>query len=431
MSFYQQEFHHTAKLSKDTRRMVLRQAEKKLWALMDTRDEAASFALVEVVAPYAALHELPPKTDQELRELEDWSDEADTDINESADGDDVQNVTEPVDDLTLEDALDILRNGLASGPRHPIFNTSRASRNVTTTGDHSAVNHWLSNTPDEYPVSNEKSSDPEVIDTVQPHGVHSGTEGNDNEWLSNAPGAPYDGEEDVPSPGKSDDSSPSPGDEGYVTGTQENNEDDDSPYDGDAEDNASPADQSELASNNENEETPSRANTLFLPSLGSWPDRYKRTLARGVESYRAFLNSPASDHMRHRLLRRETHEAAVKEYNLIGLGLYPLVTTADLIEFKRHCDDLRHFCLKLRRNVTVVDYDLQVRNELYYTQPKHSPLRLRTKGLRSALRYVIGIDEEWGNEEDNWGQLPPMKKRDPISAGKTTMDTATEKGAQL
>jgi hypothetical protein len=323
----------------------------------------------------------------------------DTVSNEPAGQDDTRNDTESADKMSFDHDMEILSACLARGPptaeSSPTSNAVEASTNDTTTAANSGTTHgWLSNDPGSNEGTNGQSSCHESvdIDTVSPIG----SEGANQRWLTNTPGAPYDSGATTSS-NVSEDGSPIQGDEGYATVAQE---------DGDAESN-DPAE-----SSNGHYAVYLRPSTLFEPPP-TWATQYKKFFDVAVAAYRMFLYNRAPKPIRARLADPSTHEAAVKRYNLINLGLYPFVTAGHLIELQQRIGDVTHFCTWIERNMEEIQRDKEARKDIIYAYPSNSPLRFRTKGLGSSLRYVTHVDEDWADEDD-WGLPPPMKKRNLI-----------------
>ncbi|KAJ4056957.1 hypothetical protein NW761_003437 [Fusarium oxysporum] len=295
----------------------------------------------------------------------------------------------------------ILAAAIASGP--PPAESSTTSNaaeaftiNTTTAEGSVTTNKCLTNGPGSNEGSKGRSSGQSMdVNTVSP----TDTEGTNPEWLTNTPGSPYDNEATTSS---NNGNSPSQADEGYVTAVQE---DGDADADSDGEVGDNPA-----RSNNIHFPFYMRPSTLF-DTPPTWTEQYKKFFDKAFEVWSAFFHNRAPRPLRARLEDPRTHEAAVKRYNLINLGLYPCVTVDHLIELKRRIGDVAHFCDWMKGNMREIEFDKDLRKDIIHTYPSNSPLRLRTRGLGSSLRYVTHVDEGWADSEDNWGMPPPMKKR--------------------
>uniref|UniRef100_A0A0D2XKF8 Uncharacterized protein n=1 Tax=Fusarium oxysporum (strain Fo5176) TaxID=660025 RepID=A0A0D2XKF8_FUSOF len=327
----------------------------------------------------------------------------DTGSDEPAEDDDTRNDTEAAEKEAFDRDMVILAAAIASGPppaeSSTTSNAAEAFTINTTTAEGSATtNKWLTNGPGSNEGSKGRSSGQSMdVDTVSP----TDTEGTNPEWLTNTPGSPYDNEATTSS---NNGNSRSQTDKGYVTAAQE---------DGDADADAN--------SDGEVEDNPARFNNIHFPfymrpstlfdTPPTWAEQYKKFFDKAFEVWSAFFHNRAPRPLRARLEDPRTHEAAVKRYNLINLGLYPCVTVDHLIELERRIGDVAHFCDWMQGNMREIEFDKDLRNDIIHTYPSNSPLRLRTRGLGSSLRYVTHVDEGWADSEDNWGMPPPMKKR--------------------
>ncbi|KAL9572564.1 hypothetical protein ACKAV7_003397 [Fusarium commune] len=431
-------------MSEPIREQALRNGYKKLDFLVTLRNQAIMYASSEDIGIYASFIHLPSPTfeeaeslhetssdeatiehesdqEQENNEEDPWDAQAaasaaaadeleavdspdDTGSDEPAEDDDTRNDTEAAEKEAFDSDMVILAAAIASGPppaeSSTTSNAAEAPTINTTTAESSVnTNKWLTNGPGSNKGSNSQSLDHESMDveTVSPTDTE-GTEGTNQEWLTNTPGSPYDKEVTTSS---NNGNSTSQADEGYVTAAQEDG-DADADSDGEVEDN--PA-----RSNNIHFPFYMRPSTLF-DTPPTWAEQYKKFFEKAFEVWSAFFHNRAPRPLRARLEDPRTHEAAVKRYNLINLGLYPCVTVDHLIELKRRIGDVAHFCDWMKGNMREIEFDKDLRKDTIHTYPSNSPLRLRTRGLGSSLRYVTHVDEGWADSEDNWG-MPPMKKR--------------------
>jgi hypothetical protein len=291
---------------------------------------------------------------------------------------------------------------------------AQASPVDTTTAESSGTtNQFLTNDPG----SSEEGSGHslgQAMDTDSPSTVN--TEGTDiegnpegngpeSEWLTNTPGAPYG---NGVTSASNDANGPSQAAESHEAATQEDGEADDANSVGAVEDQP-------VGPNNIDVPVYRRPSTLF-DTPPTWADQYKKFFDKAFAVWCVFYNTRAPRPLRQRLGDQDTHEAAVKRYNLINLGLYPCVTAEHLLELKLRIDDAARFCDFLTANMLEIDQAKDQRKEVIYTYPAKSPLRLRTKGLGSSLRYATHVDEGWDDLEDNWGMPPIPKKRSPIQS---------------
>ncbi|KAF4957798.1 hypothetical protein FGADI_2882 [Fusarium gaditjirri] len=445
MSLWGQRFHHTAKMPESIRVKALKNGYKMLDFLVTLRNQAIIYASSEDICIYASFVQLPPPTPDEAESLrESSSDEATTEhesdqeqgsdeedpwdaqaaasaaaadeldavdspdagSDEPTEEDDTGNDTGAAEKEAFDRDMVILAAAIASRPPPAESSTSsnaaEASTIDTTTAESSvATKQFLTNGPGSNEGSNSLSSDYESMEaeTASPTDTE-GTEGtNQEKWLTNTPGSPYSNEVTTSS---NSGNSPSQADEGYVTAAQD---DGDADADSDVEVKGSPA-----RSNNIHFPFCMRPSTLF-DTPPTWAEQYKKFFDKAVEAWRAFSHNRAPRPLRARLEDPRTHEAAVKRYNLINLGLYPCITVGHLIELKRRIGDAAHFCNWMQGNMREMDLDRDLRKDILNSYPSNSPLRLRTRGLGSSLRYATHVDEGWDDLEDNWGMPPLMKKR--------------------
>ncbi|KAF5633677.1 uncharacterized protein FTJAE_7102 [Fusarium tjaetaba] len=450
MSLWGLRFHHTAKMPEPVRKKAVRDGFKQLDFLVTLRNRVIVFASSKDVCLYASFVHLPPETPEEAESLRDISsDEATTEHEsgqdresdgedpweaqaaasakavEEEDAADSQGDTgseENAGNTNLSDAeaavdenfnhhMKVLAAALSSASA-----PAQASPVDTTTAESSGTtNQFLTNDPGSSEEGNGQSlgqpMDVEPSSSVNTEGTDSeGTNTGDNpegnspesEWLTNTPGAPYNNGV-AGSPNNAD--NPSQAAESHETATQEDGEADANSV-GEVEDQP-------VGPNNLHVPMYRRPSTLF-DTPPTWADQYKKFFDKAFAVWCVFYNTRAPRPLRQRLKDQDTHEAAVKRYNLINLGLYPCVTAEHLLELKLRIDDAAHFCDFLTANIMEIDHAKDQRKEAIYTYPANSPLRLRTKGLGSSLRYATHVDEGWDDLEDNWGMPPIPKKRSPI-----------------
>ncbi|PNP85219.1 hypothetical protein FNYG_01448 [Fusarium nygamai] len=439
MSLWGLRFHHTAKMPEPVRQKAVRQGYKQLDFLVTLRNRAIVFASSEddtdvdeagsdswehgsdgdseATTEHESDQENESDQDQESDGEDPWEAQAAASATavEEEDAADSQGDTgseehagntnlsdaETAEDETFNYHMKVLAAALprASAP-------AQASPVDTTTGESSVTtDQFLTNDPGS---SEERSGQylGQAMDVEPPSSVN--TEGNpednspESEWLTNTPGSPYD---NGVASASNDANSPSQAAESHETATQEDGEADANSV-GEVEDQP-------VEPNNVHVPIYRRPSTLF-DTPPTWADQYKKFFNKAFAVWSVFYNTRAPRPLRARLADAYTHEAAVKRYNLINLGLYPCVTAEHLLELKLRIDDAAHFCDFLTANIMEIDLAKDQRKEVIYTYPANSPLRLRTKGLGSSLRYATHVDEGWADLEDNWGMPPIPKKRSPI-----------------
>ncbi|KAF5588429.1 hypothetical protein FPCIR_7187 [Fusarium pseudocircinatum] len=449
MSLWGLRFHHTAKMPEPVRQKAVREGYKQLDFLVTLRNRAIVFASSEddtdgdeagsdswehgsdgdseATTEHTSDQENESDQDQESDGEDPWETQAaasataveeedaadsqgDTGSEEHADNTDLSDA-ETAEDETFNDDMKALAAALSSASA-----PAQASPVDTATAESSGTtNNFLTNDPGSSEGSN-GSMDVDPPSPIDNEGIdNEGTnidgtntdenpEGNspESEWLTNTPGSPYDN-----GVASSLNNANGPSQAGEATAAQEEEEADANSV-GEVEDQP-------IGPNNIQVPVYRRPSTLF-DTPPTWADQYKKFFDKAFAVWSVFYNTRAPRPLRARLTDAYTHEAAVKRYNLINLGLYPCVTTEHLLELKLRIDDVAHFCDFLTANIQEIDHAKDQRKEIIYTYPANSPLRLRTKGLGSSLRYATHVDEGWDDLEDNWGMPPVPKKRSPIQS---------------
>ncbi|VTT56630.1 unnamed protein product [Fusarium fujikuroi] len=444
MSLWELRFHDTAKMPEPVRRAALRNGHKQLDFLLGIRNQAIPYASSEDIRIYASFVQLPPITPDEAESSDSWEHGSDGDSeattehesdqeqeNDDEDPWDAQAAASAtaMDEADAVDSQDHTRSDEHAGNANladaeiavdetfdhdmkalaaalPSASTqAQASTTSTTTAESSVTtNSFLTNDPGRREGHSGQSLGGSMdVDPPSPNNtqgtITEGTntddnlEGNSPKWLTNTPGAPYNNEMAASSSNANS------------TADQEGREADADSV-GEVEDQA-------VRPNNIHVPIYRRPSTLH-DTPPTWADEYKKFFDKAFEIWSIFYHTRAPRPLRARLGDIRTHDAAVRRYNLINLGLYPCVTAGHLIELKRRIDDVSHFCDFLTCNIMEIDIAKNLRRDVLYTYPCNSPLRLRTKGLGSSLRFVTNVDEGWVDPEDNWGMPPPPKQRIPM-----------------
>ncbi|RKL41363.1 hypothetical protein BFJ72_g5790 [Fusarium proliferatum] len=438
MSLWELRFHDTAKMPEPVRRAALRNGHKQLDFLLGIRNQAIPYASSEDICIYASFVQLPPTTPDEAETGSDsWEHGSDGDSEattehesdqeqenddedpwdaqaaasatavDEADAVDSQDHTgsdEHAGNANLADAetavdetFDHDMKALAVALPSASTQAQASTTNTTTAESPVTANNFLTNDPRSSGGHSGQSlgGSMDVAQSTITEGTNTddNPEGNSLKWLRNTPGAPYNSEM-AASPSNAN-----------STADQEGRE-------------------ADANSVGEVEDQPVRPNNIHVPiyrrpstlhdTPPTWADEYKKFFDKAFEVWSVFYHTRAPRPLRARLGDLRTHDAAVKRYSLINLGLYPCVTAGHLIELKRRIDDVSHFCDFLTCNIMEIDIAKNLRRDVLYTYPCNSPLRLRTKGLGSSLRFATHVDEGWVDPEDNWGMPPPPKQRIPM-----------------
>ncbi|KAF5717526.1 hypothetical protein FGLOB1_2061 [Fusarium globosum] len=432
MSLWELRFHDTAKMPEPVRRAALRNGHKQLDFLLGIRNQAIPYASSEDICIYASFVQLPPTTPDEAESLRNISSDEATTEHESeqeqenddedpwdaqaaasatavdeADAVDSQDHTgsdEHAGNANLADAetavdetFDHDMKALAAALPSASTQAQASTTNTTTAESSVTANNFLTNDPGSSGGHSSQSlgGSMDVAQGTIAEGTNTddNPEGNSPKWLTNTPVDPYNSEVAACSSNANS------------TADQDGRE-------------------ADANSVGEVEDQPIRPNNIHVPiyrrpstlhdTPPTWADEYKKFFDKAFEVWSIFYHTRAPRPLRARLGDIRTHDAAVRRYNLINLGLYPCVTAGHLIELKRRIDDVSHFCDFLTCNIMEIDIAKNLRRDVLYTYPCNSPLRLRTKGLGSSLRFATHVDEGWVDPEDNWGMPPPPKQRIPM-----------------
>ncbi|KAF4986103.1 hypothetical protein FGRMN_10987 [Fusarium graminum] len=155
--------------------------------------------------------------------------------------------------------------------------------------------------------------------------------------------------------------------------------------------------------------------SLMLPRKDYWPEKFKRELDEAEAKYNDYENRRVVFHNEIviKVLRTgEDLSHEISNFVMKNMVHRPVVNGEQLLKLKRCIDDVVHFNYHVRANINTIYSDTRRRNILRY-EPRGSSKRFRSNRLGSSLRYVIGIDQDWG-QEDNWGMPPPKKRRQRI-----------------
>ncbi|KAM0354308.1 hypothetical protein ACHAPU_001352 [Fusarium lateritium] len=174
-------------------------------------------------------------------------------------------------------------------------------------------------------------------------------------------------------------------------------------------DDSSTLGSSEFGSDNE------PLSSLMLPRKDYWPEKFKRELDEAEAKYIDYQHRRIAfqNEIMIKVLRTgQNLDHEIRDFFVRNMVHRPIVNGKQLLELKRCIDDVVHFNYHVRTNMNTIYSDSRRRSFLRY-EPRGSPNRFRSKCLGSSLRYVIGIDQDWG-EEDNWGMPPPKKRRQRI-----------------
>ncbi|KAM0338559.1 hypothetical protein ACHAPQ_002213 [Fusarium lateritium] len=133
-----------------------------------------------------------------------------------------------------------------------------------------------------------------------------------------------------------------------------------------------------------------------------WPERLKRKLDKAEAKYK--------DYIRQRVIfgrdiatkaerTGKIDDSALCEFVRNNVAHPPKVSVRELLALKDCIEDVVDFNYDGKRNLNEINREAHKRKALRY-EPPGSTKRFRSKCLGSSLRFVIGIDQEWGDEDN-------------------------------
>ncbi|KAJ4130171.1 hypothetical protein NW768_007153 [Fusarium equiseti] len=447
MLFWKPKFYDTAKVPAAYRRMVLFDAEKLHAALHDMLGVALSYATEEAIQLYSMAIPLPLPDDQEDEDLSDSSDEGDT----------------KVEDFKVYEGT--LTEEEYSAMKSPENVASDTCIETATSGSiwNSDVDGYDWPIIEEPPKSEPYSDEEEVIisDNADFDPFESAADQiapETNPWLTNTPGssddtfcddlaslldshADDDGEanfdivEDSPNMHRDDASSwltndHSASHEGicsevlYDTGITSHDHCVPFAHDGtgdklfekSSDDGESSDEIMSEGIDDELEKLQLGDNTLFHPVEYYWPTYFMENLFPKVTEYEHYVekkNALVATITKGKALSPTEVDLILRNFVHENLVHKPTVDCNQLFKIKRFVDNIERFVFAVQRNIDAIDADVNEGRRRHH-MARDSPLRLRSKGLGSSLRFVTSIDDEEELGEDDWGLSPVMKQRQLI-----------------
>ncbi|KAM0481133.1 hypothetical protein ACHAP7_004701 [Fusarium lateritium] len=172
--------------------------------------------------------------------------------------------------------------------------------------------------------------------------------------------------------------------------------------DRDAGDVCNDSPESSLDSHSDSDSDAQSPSTLIQPRKDYWPERLKRKLDKAEAKYK--------DYIRQRVIfgrdiatkaerTGKIDDSALYEFVRNNVAHPPKVSVRELLALKDCIEDVVDFNYDGKRNLNEINREAHKRKALRY-EPPGSTKRFRSKRLGSSLRFVIGIDQEWGDEDN-------------------------------
>jgi hypothetical protein len=158
----------------------------------------------------------------------------------------------------------------------------------------------------------------------------------------------------------------------------------------------------ETSLDSDNDSDTEAPSTLIQPRKYYWPEKLKRKLDEAEARYKDYV------HQRE-IFERNTaskvertgkiDNSELRDFVRNNVAYPPKVSVRDLLELKDCIEDVVDFNHDGKRNLNEIHREAHKRKALRY-EPPGSTKRFRSKCLGSSLRYVIGIDQDWGDEDN-------------------------------
>ncbi|CAG7555794.1 unnamed protein product [Fusarium equiseti] len=439
MLFWKPKFYDTAKVPAAYRRMVLFDAEKLHATLQDMLGVALSYATEEAIQLYAMAIPLPDV--QEDHDLSDSTDEDDTkiedfEIYEGSFTEEENRTMKSPENVASDHYIDTAASG-------PIWDSAvdgydwpnveeppmEEETNVSDNADFESfespadqvapeTNLWLTNTPgsshntfcndlasplDSHSEEDEEANADIVEDSPSMH--HNDT----SSCLTNDPSASH---EEVCSEIWYDNGITSH--DHCVPFAHDGTDEKTSEKSADDSENSDEIDPNEI--DDELEKLQLGDNTLFHPVEYYWPMYFMENFFPKANEYQDYVekkNALVETITKSKALSLTEVDCILRNFVHENMVRKPTVDCTQLFKIKRFVDNIERFVLAVQRNIDAIDADVNEGRRRHHML-RDSPLRLRSKGLGSSLRFVTSIDDEEELSEDNWGMSPAMKQRQPI-----------------
>jgi hypothetical protein len=143
-------------------------------------------------------------------------------------------------------------------------------------------------------------------------------------------------------------------------------------------------------------------NTLLQSHKDYWPEKLKRKLDEAEAKYEDYVSQRKifERNIASKVERTgKIDDNALHDFVRNNVAYPPKVGVRELLELKDCIEDVADFNYNGKRNLNEINREAQKRRALRY-EPPGSTKRFRSKCLGSSLRYVIGIDQDWGDEDN-------------------------------
>jgi hypothetical protein len=143
-------------------------------------------------------------------------------------------------------------------------------------------------------------------------------------------------------------------------------------------------------------------NTLLQSHKDYWPEKLKRKLDEAEAKYEDYVSQRKifERNIASKVERTgKIDDNALHDFVRNNVAYPPKVGVRELLELKDCIEDVADFNYNGKKNLNEINREAQKRRALRY-EPPGSTKRFRSKCLGSSLRYVIGIDQDWGDEDN-------------------------------
>ncbi|SPJ70733.1 uncharacterized protein FTOL_00461 [Fusarium torulosum] len=159
---------------------------------------------------------------------------------------------------------------------------------------------------------------------------------------------------------------------------------------------------SSLNSDSDSDSDTEAPSTLLQPRKDYWPEKLKRKLDGAEAKYKDYVRQ--REIFERNIASKVEHTGKIDDSELRNfvrnnVAYPPKVSVRELLELKDCIEDVVDFNYDGKRNLNEINREAHKRKALRY-EPPGSTKRFRSKCLGSSLRYVIGIDQDWGDEDN-------------------------------
>lgn len=159
---------------------------------------------------------------------------------------------------------------------------------------------------------------------------------------------------------------------------------------------------SEISLDSDSDSDTETTNTLLQPRKDYWPAKLKRKLDEAEAKYEDYVCQRET--FERNIASQVEHIGKIDDNELCNFVrnnvVYPpRVNVRELLDLKDCIEDVADFNHDGKKNLHEINREAHKRKALRY-EPPGSTKRFRSRCLGSSLRYVIGIDQDWGDEDN-------------------------------